>query len=316
MSNSRNWLHPGMTAIAAVLATSSTPLLAQSADAPGAALPAPVLMTPLPVTAVPTPPPDAPAVAVTVPQISAAPGTEPGVSSTAIVANRSVAAAPEPAIPAVQPRKQVVRTSVRVEAARAARAAHPSTPPAPVVHPAPPAAAPVAKTPAPVIGQTSVTRSEATDDMLPTAGAAALTLLAIGGGAVAFSRRRKRDDDEDILIDAPVAPAEPFRPERSPAPAGDLPAAFDLSRFGRHTQAAYRGPSKENPSLSLKRRLKRASFFDQRERMAAAERTAEENQPHAPPLGSQLAPAQQSGGHVTTRIARPARPVFRPAYSS
>jgi len=47
-----------------------------------------------------------------------------------------------------------------------------------------------------------------------------------------------------------------------------LPPGFDVSRFGRHVQAAYRGPTADNPSLSLKRRLKRASFFDMKERQA------------------------------------------------
>lgn len=31
-------------------------------------------------------------------------------------------------------------------------------------------------------------------------------------------------------------------------------------------RAAYRGPTPDNPSLSLKNRLRRASFFDQQER--------------------------------------------------
>ena len=36
-----------------------------------------------------------------------------------------------------------------------------------------------------------------------------------------------------------------------------------------HVDRARRGPTPDNPSLSLKKRLKRAAFFDQRERMAA-----------------------------------------------
>ena len=36
-----------------------------------------------------------------------------------------------------------------------------------------------------------------------------------------------------------------------------------------HVDRARRGPTPDNPSLSLKRRLKRAAFFDQRERLAA-----------------------------------------------
>ena len=42
------------------------------------------------------------------------------------------------------------------------------------------------------------------------------------------------------------------------------------SLYGRHVQAAYAGPTPENPSASLSKRLKRARFFDQRARQAAA----------------------------------------------
>jgi hypothetical protein len=37
-----------------------------------------------------------------------------------------------------------------------------------------------------------------------------------------------------------------------------------------HVDRARRGPTPDNPSLSLKKRLKRAAFFDQRDREAAA----------------------------------------------
>ena len=37
-----------------------------------------------------------------------------------------------------------------------------------------------------------------------------------------------------------------------------------------HVDRARRGPTPDNPSLSLKKRLKRAAFFDQRERDVAA----------------------------------------------
>jgi hypothetical protein len=35
-------------------------------------------------------------------------------------------------------------------------------------------------------------------------------------------------------------------------------------------ERAYRGPTPNNPSVSLRNRLKRAAFFDKREREAAA----------------------------------------------
>ena len=41
-----------------------------------------------------------------------------------------------------------------------------------------------------------------------------------------------------------------------------------------HVERAMRGPTPDNPSLSLKKRLKRAAFFDQRDR-AVAEGRAE-----------------------------------------
>ena len=37
-----------------------------------------------------------------------------------------------------------------------------------------------------------------------------------------------------------------------------------------HVDRAMRGPTPDNPSLSLKTRLKRAAFFDQRERQVEA----------------------------------------------
>jgi hypothetical protein len=37
-----------------------------------------------------------------------------------------------------------------------------------------------------------------------------------------------------------------------------------------HVDRAMRGPTPDNPSLSLSKRLKRAAFFDQRERDVAA----------------------------------------------
>lgn len=67
-------------------------------------------------------------------------------------------------------------------------------------------------------------------------------------------------------IKAPVMAAAPAVTPIEDAPTNELPAGFDISRFGRHVQAAYRGPTADNPSLSLKNRLRRASFFDQREK--------------------------------------------------
>ena len=49
----------------------------------------------------------------------------------------------------------------------------------------------------------------------------------------------------------------------SPSPCADAAP-------GSHVEAACEGPTPDNPSLSIKKRIKRAQFFDQREQLAAA----------------------------------------------
>lgn len=44
----------------------------------------------------------------------------------------------------------------------------------------------------------------------------------------------------------------------------------EKGRHESHVDRAMRGPTPDNPSLSLKKRMKRAAFFDQREREVAA----------------------------------------------
>ncbi len=61
-------------------------------------------------------------------------------------------------------------------------------------------------------------------------------------------------------------------PEPAPPidhPVVDLPEGVDVAP-GSHVEAAYAGPTAENPSLSIKKRLKRAAFFDQREFLVEA----------------------------------------------
>jgi resuscitation-promoting factor RpfA len=126
------------------------------------------------------------------------------------------------------------------------------------------------------------------DRAMPIAGGAGLGLLLLGGAAAVRRRRRRKQERADYdarwaVIDASAAAGQPeaqeptfaaaaeprHDPVPSAAPDGNsdaLPEGFDLSRFGPHVQAAYRGPTPDNPSLSLRHRLRRASGLDQQER--------------------------------------------------
>lgn len=134
---------------------------------------------------------------------------------------------------------------------------------------------------------------------MPIAAGGALALLALGGAAAAITGRRRRRREQE-MADAETMSYEPFEtvtaPEAQPAPAvhkeqpqviapaasafawGNQPenrqqqaAKKDDRRPGETwVERAYRGPTPDNPSVSLRNRLKRAAFFDKREREAAA----------------------------------------------
>ncbi|HMI19546.1 MAG TPA: hypothetical protein VK533_08385, partial [Sphingomonas sp.] len=174
------------------------------------------------------------------------------------------------------------------------------------------APAPIAA-PAPVATTTQTTRQQSIEnEALPIAGIVGLGVLAIGGAAFAVRRKRREDDEEELLLEqealvapAPVMEAAPVAiasrtavaaPARTPK---TLPGGFDISKFGRHAQAAYMGPTPDNPSLSLMRRLKRASFFDQREREAAAAGTTPKL---AEPVYPAAAKAEKDKDQVTIRM--------------
>ena len=137
-------------------------------------------------------------------------------------------------------------------------------------------------------------------------GGGALAILALGAGAFALSRRRRHEDEEvwEHEYVEPTAEAKPVVTPRHDAVAKHEPPmiAPEPSAFAwgashareEHTagsgsdrrpgetwvERAYRGPTADNPSLSLRKRLKRAAFFDKREREAAQGR-AEPIQPDA-----------------------------------
>lgn len=125
-------------------------------------------------------------------------------------------------------------------------------------------------------------------------GGGVLALLILAGlVAAVLGRRRKRREQEEA--DARTMAFEPFETDAAepqvqtaaPAPAAPAASAFawgnsategeaepEVARDDRRpgetwVERAYRGPSPGNPSVSLKARLRRAAFFDKREREAA-----------------------------------------------
>jgi len=66
----------------------------------------------------------------------------------------------------------------------------------------------------------------------------------------------------------PKTPPASKNPSATPERAS--PSACADPAPGSHIEAACEGPTADNPSLSIKKRLKRAQFFDQREQLAAA----------------------------------------------
>jgi hypothetical protein len=137
------------------------------------------------------------------------------------------------------------------------------------------------------------------NEALPIAGGAGALILALAGVGMAVRRKRRREDeefehnwidDEELALTDPVQ-AEPQAswdpPVRQPVAAampaamepGEVPESFDTSDFGRHVRAAYQGPTPENPSLSLRRRLKIAGELDRRERLGLAPKPAVATKP-------------------------------------
>ena len=281
-------------AIVASLVLSSTQLSAQAVPEVTQDVPAP------PVETVPDVTPEAaapsePSVTTTTDPVPAEPTITPTKSRSSTTPRRS-AASPREARPA----PAVARPSVAVPAAEPAETAVAVAPVEPMPASPPPA---IAATPP---AQNATTAS---NGMLPIAGAVGLGLLALIGLGVALRRRKLRRDEEFVAADDygpaseapsepdplfaaasfPPQPADPF--EGEPIVTGSVPAAAAASSGpasacentapGSHVEAACDGPTPDNPSLSIKKRLKRAHFFDQREFLAAAGEVA----PMAPDAG-------------------------------
>jgi resuscitation-promoting factor RpfA len=279
-----------LPAIAAALVLSSTPLSAQEVQ--------PVTTEPPPAaTAEPAPAPEAtPVTTQTTTTTTEEPVTEAApvarkTTRTITRTTRTATAKPVPTARAVTPR---TAASTIAPAAPVAAPAVPAAPAksesavAPVIDVnSPPAAAPTIAAAPPVKH----------DETLPIAAGGALALLALGGAGLALVKRRRRHEEawieDEPTENEPVALVaqgpEPMVHEEQPALVAPSAFAWGNSRAETTRSAApvaddgddrmpgeswveraYRGPTPNNPSVSLRARVKRAAFFDKREREVAA----------------------------------------------
>ncbi len=251
MQNHPYLIRTATLAIAATVALTPTPLLAQ--DAPAAETPHKIVTTAEPMVAGPEPT-AAPVVAETKPT---APVTKPRAKSQA----KTITAVAKPA-------------RARAETAVTA----PAPPPLETQAIVPPLRVPIAE---PTAATVESAMAMPNDDLERAAFAGILALLALGGAATAVSRHRRAHAALDRPIVHETAPPSP--PPTMPAhrkPGKQAPSAFAWGRTapaipigaggGSWVDRARRGPTFDNPSLSLKKRLKRAAFYEQRERAVAA----------------------------------------------
>lgn len=294
MTYRKHHVRSGLTAIAAVLALSSTPLAAQEVNTP------PDIATETPSESAPAADPLAPEPAASEPVASEPEALEPDPVATAAPAATRRAPTRSQSQATNRAASQPTRTTAVAAPAPAGEGPAEAMP----VPPAPldPMAAPVAEPPvaeaAPSAEPVPGFDDLLTEDSLPYAGAAGIGLLALAGAGLVARRRKRRRElehyaaNQHYLDEHPVepevvhepafvraAPAVPITasalPEaevRTDVPRTRLPNGFDLSRFGPHVRAAYMGPTPDNPSLSLKYRLRRAAALDQRARLEAEHR--------------------------------------------
>lgn len=327
-------LRPATSAMAAFLVLSTPAAFAQTAPAettPPAMAPEPVAPPVVMVSPVAAPAPQtmqpattAPVPVIRVPLDVARPATE---------ATPKVAEPQAEALPAPRAERQAKAAPAERTREPAAAPASPATEPAAPATAAastlaedsaltPPLATPVAEPADPVVAQPA----DAGGDAFPweIAGGAAALLLA-GGAAFALMRRRRTDFTvgdtryEDIAPApeanrAPVFTAPPAKPRSTPAF-----ATAPHGSMGRHEALAMAGPSEDNPFLTLKKRLKRARFYDRRERMDYDALLAGQKDMRRQPASAwdiaqrpEPAPAQQEVHRPDTR---PARPGLRPGFA-
>jgi hypothetical protein len=266
-----------LPAIFAALALSSTPVWAQAAqpvptDPPPVAStqPAPTAPDPVPVTADSSPSTDS----------VAAPATETKTAKTVTTktSKRTQAAKSTPVTTTTT--KRTVTTRPTVPAIASISTTTTTTKPVAINSRPQPVVNLNAKPVTPAV-TTAAAKPHKKNDALPIAAGGALAFLALGGAAVAIKRRRDEDEWTDDMVDeqpvdTTVAETRPNPIVHDEQPTIIAPSAFAWNPKAAatdnesHVERAYRGPTPSNPSLSLRKRLKRAAFMDKREREAAA----------------------------------------------
>lgn len=298
-----------LPAIAAALALSSTTALAQEAQpttpdaVPQATAPTP---TPAPVDAAPVAA-ETPDAATSTP-VDEGPGSTPSHSTAKRTVHHATTPASGPRTVAKTVSTHTTHATVPAAAvAPVAPAATTPTPP-PRDNSAVKPIVDMTAADKPATAQPTAAPADNSKETAMEIGGGALALLAIGAGALALSRRRRHEEDEAVYDEtyepetaepvetaAPVADAESesamdmprhdpvhreqaniIAPEMSafswadrPPEAATVDDGSDRNRGETWVERAYRGPSPANPSASLKNRLRRAAFFDKRERDVA-----------------------------------------------
>jgi len=336
---------PAMSAIAAFLVLSTPSAFAQ--ETPTVTMTPPVAApTPQTSPTVPEPSTTAPAVA---PQTAQTAAPKPVIRVPLDIAPEATTAAPKATERAAAPAR-AERTAQRARPTAAAPVV--ATPVAvaadpvvdvPLLDEAAPIAAPVTAAVEPVAEAAPLPaeRASPTGSNFPweiASGAAAL--LIVGGAGLAFARRRRTADEvgeeapaygyeraraaEPVTADTQQWVTPAYAPlEEAPAPR-TVPAfaTAQSGSMGRHEAMALAGPTGDNPFATLNKRLKRARFLDQQERVAYDEMLAGQKDMTRKPVSAweiaqRPAPAMQE---QDVRRAEPARirtsTNFRPGYSN
>ncbi len=337
-------IHPAMTAIAAVIAL-STPSFAQSAGEPIAVTSAPAIevtqaplpadpLAPAPVASMPAVDPLAAEAAAKpaarkattakstaarpLPVTARAAGAAPvNVAARATISDPDAGAPVEP--PATQPEAALVQGPIAEPSALADTSS---------VDALIPIAGVAALGILALVGAGLVMRRrrrfvQDADDaarrqFAGTSADADLTVIGEPDPAMIVKHEPEAPTPAMVAETAAVAAAVIAAHEPSPeidGPVTELPEDFDTSHLGLHAQAAYNGPTEDNPSLSLKHRLSRANGMDQlAEREAEAEVAADTVEaPAAMPAVAHPANGDFMLGRAGGKPSQ--KPTVRPAHS-